>query len=40
MRLVNIAFVDEGAVLARPLIAPNGKILLQAGISLSRSPLC
>ncbi|AGA68957.1 HD-GYP domain-containing protein [Desulfitobacterium dichloroeliminans LMG P-21439] len=37
MRLVNIAYVVEGSVLARPLIAPNGKVLLQAGITLSRS---
>lgn len=37
MRLVNIAYVDEGSVLAKPLVASNGKVLLQAGIALSRS---
>jgi len=37
MRLVNIAYVDEGEVLARPLVSPNGKILLQAGIALTQN---
>lgn len=37
MRLVNIAYVDEGDVLARPLVSPNGKVLLQAGVKLTRS---
>ena len=37
MRLVNIAYVDEGDVLARPLVSPNGKVLLQAGIKLTRN---
>lgn len=37
MRLVNIAYVDEGEVLARPLVSPNGKVLLQAGVALTQS---
>jgi len=37
MRLVNIAYVDEGEVLARPLVSPNGKVLLQAGVKLTRN---
>ncbi len=37
MRLVNIAYVDEGEVLARPLVSPNGKILLQAGVALTQN---
>ena len=37
MRLVNIAYVEEGEVLARPLISPNGKILLQSGVRLTRN---
>lgn len=36
MRLVNIAYVEEGEVLARPLISANGKILLQSGVRLTR----
>ncbi|MGE4271727.1 MAG: HD-GYP domain-containing protein [Desulfitobacterium sp.] len=37
MRLVNIAYVDDGEVLARPLVSPNGRVLLQAGVKLTRS---
>jgi HD-GYP domain-containing protein (c-di-GMP phosphodiesterase class II) len=37
MRLVNIAYVDEGEILARPLVTPNGRILLQEGVKLTRS---
>lgn len=37
MRLVNIAYVDEGEVLARPLVSPNGKVLLQAGVALTQN---
>lgn len=35
MRLVNINYVHEGEVLARPILSPSGNILLQAGITLS-----
>lgn len=34
MRLVNINYVEEGEVLARPIISPFGHVLLQAGITL------
>lgn len=34
MRLVNIKYVKEGQVLARPIISPFGNVLLQAGITL------
>lgn len=37
MRLVNIAYVDEGKILARPLVSAHGKILLQAGVALNRN---
>ena len=37
MRLVNINYVEEGAVLARPVISPAGKILLQSGVGLTQS---
>lgn len=37
MRLVNTRYVEEGAVLARPVINPSGKVLLQAGIRLTGS---
>lgn len=37
MRLVNIAYVDDGDVLARPLVSPNGRVLLQAGVKLTRN---
>ena len=37
MRLVNIAYVDEGKVLARSLISANGKVLLQAGVVLNQN---
>jgi len=37
MRLVNIAYVEDGDVLARPLLNPNGKVLLQAGVKLTRN---
>lgn len=37
MRLININFVEEGAVLARPVISSSGKVLLQSGIPLSAS---
>lgn len=37
MRLVNTRYVREGAVLARPVINPAGKILLQAGVFMSAS---
>lgn len=34
MRLVNINYVEEGEILARPIINPYGHVLLQAGIIL------
>lgn len=37
MRLVNIAYVGEGEVLARALTSPNGKVLLQAGVALTQN---
>lgn len=37
MRLVNMNFVEEGSVLARPIIDAFGRILLQAGIRLRAS---
>lgn len=35
MRLVNIKYVSEGEVLARPILSPSGNVLLQAGITLT-----
>lgn len=35
MRLVNVRYVEEGAVLARPVINAWGKVLLQAGVKLT-----
>ncbi|RNC29799.1 MAG: 3'3'-cGAMP-specific phosphodiesterase 2 [Candidatus Dichloromethanomonas elyunquensis] len=35
MRLVNINFVDEGSVLARPVRSANGRVLLGEGVSLN-----
>jgi len=37
MRLVNIRNVQEGAVLARPVLSATGKVLLQAGVALTAS---
>lgn len=37
MRLVNTRFVEEGSVLARPVINSSGRILLQAGIRVTAS---
>ncbi len=37
MRLVNIAYVEEGEILARPLISPSGKVLLQSGVKLTNN---
>ncbi|MEA4901121.1 HD-GYP domain-containing protein [Desulfitobacterium sp.] len=37
MRLVNINYVKEGEVLARPIISPYGNVMLQSGIPLMRS---
>ncbi|AHF07163.1 HD-GYP domain-containing protein [Desulfitobacterium metallireducens] len=34
MRLVNINYVEEGEILARPIVSPFGNVLLQAGITL------
>lgn len=35
MRLVNIAYAEEGQVLARPLISASGRVLLKEGIKLT-----
>ena len=35
MRLVSVNYLEEGAVLARPIINPAGQLLLQAGITLT-----
>jgi len=35
MRLVNIRYVKEGSILARPIISPLGNILLQTGVTLT-----
>ena len=35
MRLVSVNYLEEGAVLARPIINPVGQLLLQAGIKLT-----
>ena len=37
MRLVNTRYVEEGSVLARPVINSAGKILLQAGVFMTTS---
>ena len=37
MRLVNTRYVAEGSVLARPVINSSGRILLQAGVSVTAS---
>ncbi|MDP4125869.1 MAG: HD-GYP domain-containing protein [Bacillota bacterium] len=37
MRLVNTHYVEEGSILARPVINPAGKILLQAGVIMTAS---
>lgn len=37
MRLVNIAYVEEGSVLARPLVSAAGKVLLKSGVKLTES---
>ncbi len=37
MRLVNTRYVVEGSVLARPVINSSGRILLQAGVSVTTS---
>lgn len=36
MRLVNINYVNDSYILARPILGPNGNVLLQAGISLTQ----
>lgn len=35
MRLVNIEYIQEGAILARPVIDSTGRILLQAGMKMT-----
>lgn len=37
MRLVNTRYVAEGSILARPVINPAGKILLQSGVLMTAS---
>ena len=37
MRLVNTRYVEEGSVLARPVINSSGKILLQTGVRMTAS---
>ncbi|MFZ3131839.1 MAG: HD-GYP domain-containing protein [Desulfosporosinus sp.] len=37
MRLVNTRYVVEGSVLARPVINSSGRVILQAGVSLTAS---
>jgi len=39
MRLVNTRYVEEGSILARPVINPSGMILLQAGVHVTASYL-
>ena len=39
MRLVNIRYLEEGSILARQVINPSGKVLLQAGVRLTASYL-
>jgi metal dependent phosphohydrolase len=35
MRLVNVSYLEEGAILARPVINPAGQVLLQMGVVLT-----
>jgi HD-GYP domain-containing protein (c-di-GMP phosphodiesterase class II) len=37
MRLVSIDFVNEGEILAKPLVSSDGKVLLQAGVALTQN---
>jgi HD-GYP domain len=37
LRLVNTRYVEEGSVLARPVMNPSGKILLQTGVLMTAS---
>ncbi|NLI93188.1 MAG: HD-GYP domain-containing protein [Peptococcaceae bacterium] len=37
MRLVNIAYVDEGSILARPVRSANGRVLLGEGVTLNQN---
>lgn len=39
MRMVNTRYVEEGSILARQVINPSGKVLLQAGVRVTASYL-